>query len=288
MFSNQTDFSSFLPLLDARTPLLTDTTRIAFLIGESHFLSLLPSLAQHADVVMLNDIDPLVRRHNRHLVRAIKQAGNREQFSTYYFDQTKNPALQNPVTITGIKIATTNGIFSNKNALPVTLDENILQALLNTQPCTFGERHFLHSEETFQATKAAMDLVKIVHTNFDLFTPACIERYMQAMARANESFEITVCNVFNLFEYDSAAPMRTLARGDDPWEHSGQLFESLDQLLHRSSETLMLYGLMNKERDYKCLTSSAVASLADYKTQMLIHQDEMNTQTLGSAIRAER
>jgi len=49
-FSNEHDFDETIKAIDLHPPIKTDKLRVAMLIGESNFISLLPELAKHADV----------------------------------------------------------------------------------------------------------------------------------------------------------------------------------------------------------------------------------------------
>lgn len=263
LFSNQLGFSNYLNILNTKVPgQPSKAVRVAFLVGESNFPSLLPALAQQAKVILLNDIDPLVRQHNRHLVRSIKQAESIEAFEKLYFDPKSNPALKAQLSLSSLTVSGNAGTFFQQIPTKVTLNNDILKSILNTQQFIFGQQHFLSSEPHFQATKRALEKCRILHTHLDLFAPKRIEQFMAALKE--QTFEITVCNVSNLYEYDG------------PWKSQNRLFHCLDILLKTSPETTIFHSHTDKNKGHQALNSYAESSLDTFKQATEAHADALN------------
>ena len=67
--------------------------KVAILFGESHFLSLLPTLSNFVDLILLADIEIKLHAHNRHLLSTFKKADTISQFLKYYCDDFPSAPL---------------------------------------------------------------------------------------------------------------------------------------------------------------------------------------------------
>ncbi len=184
-FSNEARVSDTINLLRAAEIKQTNKTRVAILVGESNFLSLLPELALHADLVVFADSDPFLIAHVAHMKKCFDDASSPDEFLKYY--QINHP-------IDGqMFIASPEDWFIEKAERFC----GILVEHKELDGC--NEFYFLASEERYQACKQAFNNLLFTQIKVNLFDQesllACSALFKQFDA------EVTLCNLTNVLEY---------------------------------------------------------------------------------------
>lgn len=198
-FSNEARYSYCLHELRYRyTPQPSHEIRVALLFGESRFLSLLPELSLHADVIIFADIEPKQHNHIKHLLSCMQK-------STTIKEYINNYAINNPLE--NIEIDST---LSKSAIWPWYEDENlsgtpytteILTNLLHISGKQFSD-FFLNSEERYNQCKNAANKLSFAHIQLDLMNHIQCQELAQLLS--NYHAKITFCNLSNIHDYDNS------------------------------------------------------------------------------------
>lgn len=270
LFSNQHETQRQLDGMLRTQPIsATASSRVAFLTGESFCLSMLPELKLHANIVVFNDLDPLVINNIRFMIHCLRHASNTEEFEALYYDPEHNPILKKRIQINGVHMLSSCGTMLNIPCSALIVNDQLLKQLLNSQYILLGNSHFLASDERFQACRQALSELQFTYTHIDLFKPAQVQRFTNYIK--DEDYQITLCNVTNLFEYDADFALRDCQEHHKKWQCRGKLFNCLEILLSAPEDTLILHGHMDPHVNYRNLTSALAIGMGDFKEQCQSH-----------------
>lgn len=183
-FSNEKGKKKVIQFLQSITPAKSKESliRVAILFGESDFLSKLPELSLHADIIFLADINPDIHKHTRHLLNCLLSAENPKEFDELY---CKNNPIEN-------KRTAASGAINGK------MDG--LMRCLHNRKLTLGEYHFLQTQERFEKCREAAK--KLGFINGDLNLMDVEQCYKLACLLKSKSAIISVCNLTNIHQYD--------------------------------------------------------------------------------------
>lgn len=208
-FSNEYNwFQNIIRLQDIQ-PIETNKIRIALLFGESHFLSVLPELSRHADIVILADIEPRLHLHTKHL-RACFTNSNLGSFKTAY--ETNNPVSIpypegfDPLTPVRYQI----GLFQPRKFgdgdKPWNLAQLFYEMTCGQESTVLGKYHFLSSRDRYEKSKAALNKLSFVNIHLNLADNA----KCQLLSELLEKFDaiLTVCNFTNIHQYNDEAILK--------------------------------------------------------------------------------
>lgn len=162
--------------------------KVAILFGESHFLSLLPSLSRLVDLIILADIEEKLHAHNRHLLSTFRKADTISKFLIDY-------CADFPATP-----------FQHKDTPKKEIIYSQVDVLLGRKSQAFAsvkQHHFLHSTKQYQSCKQALDNVSIVQICLNLLdNEACLAL---ANLLQRHQAQLAVCNFTNIHHYVEAA-----------------------------------------------------------------------------------
>ena len=240
-------------LANSQTLVDRDKIRVGVLIGESCFLSL-AELINHVDVLILNDIDVVVHKHNLHLVNSIRNANTKEDFEYHY--KKSNPLV-------GEKCFLKARIKQSNYLLPFWSQPKIRRAfitdlwdVINNPSVAYqgalglGDYYFYCSEARFQACKETIKTLKIAQTNIDLMDMDSCIRFADLLESYNAT--ITLINLTNVHDYQ---------------EPENQLSRTIPELLRGSNNPLVMFA--NSYRKINKLHTNISQGLSEYFDQAL-------------------
>lgn len=165
-----------------------DQINVAILFGESHFLSLLPSLSRLVDLIILADIEEKLHAHNRHLLSTFRKAHTISKFLIDYCADFPTTPFQHKDT-------------PNKETIYRQVD--VLLGRKSQAFASVKQHHFLHSTKQYQSCKQALDNVSIVQICLNLAdNEACLAL---ANLLQRHQAQLAVCNFTNIHQYVEAA-----------------------------------------------------------------------------------
>lgn len=161
--------------------------KVAILFGESHFLSLLPTLSNFVDMILLADIEMKLHAHNRHLLSTFKKADTISQFLNSYCDDFPSAPFERK------DIPTKHAIYDQVN---------ILLGKKSQAATSLQTHHFLNNIRQYQSCKQALEKLTIVHIQLDLADIiAC--SHLASLLQEHDA-EFAICNFTNIHQYVNA------------------------------------------------------------------------------------
>lgn len=239
-FSNEMNYEKVLNLLESASSKKTNKLRVAILFGESNFLSMIPELAKHADLILLADIEFRLHQHTKHLLDCFNKANNPQEFIDCY--KVNNPIENQPLDW----LAAANlGILQ---IAEITVLKDILLGKIEATKLSLTEKkHFLLSEERYKQCKQLRKNLSFIHIDFDLMDPQKAH-ILSDLLKSFES-EITLCNFTNIHDYDDQK----------------KLSISVSALLRYSNDYFVMYSQGEKiDSTITKLQSSISLGLIDY------------------------
>lgn len=246
LFSNDQRMGEIVPVMrQFKMPRLPDSSlRVAVLVGESNFISLLPELERHVDLVVLVDIDPLVLGNCEFMLDALlklelNEGDNPLEAYLQSYLLPSNPVLEAKVPANAITVISDEG-RSTSGKESTFIGADVLRLLLGTKSnsASFGDPYFLHNETRFRACQQAAKNLKVATLNLDLFDTALNKKLVEILC-ANEA-HVTVFNATNLFFHDAEKEIRTT---EGLWEDAGRLASNMVSLMVTVSEPLIIYAV---------------------------------------------
>lgn len=195
-FSNEHKFDETIKKLEKYDPCKTDKLRIAVLVGESNFLSFLPALKKHADIVILDDINEKIHKHTEHLLSCLIKSDSIKEFLKNY---EENHPLKSETWKRKV-IPKNRTLMKMYEWKEITVDE-LLEDLKNQKEVSCKDKHFLSSEEIFMQCKKAASELTFTHANINLLNQSECQSLAKTLAKHDAI--VTVLNMTNLHDYDS-------------------------------------------------------------------------------------
>lgn len=234
-FSNEIGFPKILQTLNACPVKKTGQVRVAILFGESNFLSMLPELSIHAELILLADIEPRLHKHNKILLEAFEKANDIKTFNDLY------PAIYSKN-------------FGNINAaITSDIQSRSVRELLDERKKSLGEYHFLANQKRFEKCKEAYKKVLLQRIVFDLLSPKDCHHLAEILRQ--EHGVITVCNFTNIHNYDN----------EFSYQEDGEV------VFHTQIEHIATTLLLNDSRDAFIIFSEPVLALQNKFSHGLDH-----------------
>ncbi len=186
-FANDKNFSAILDGLnkDGSMP-QSETIRAAVLIGESHFLSMLPELSRHCNLVILNDTSSAVNKFVGFLLEIFEASDTREAFEQKFKGEA-------------------NPLWKVKGNSPLRGRDFSSQMLAKDSA---GNKFFLASEDRFQACKTAAKNLRFCITGIDICKPQTLLTCFQ-----KHNAKLTVLNLTNVLDYCDNVPSLVALNG---------------------------------------------------------------------------
>lgn len=186
-FCNEANFiPGSIPTIRNKEPLDTNKFEVAFVVGESNLLSMLPELYKHASVVICADINPAVNIHTNWMLKCLCDANSIEEYQKLYQEN-------HPLAGIGIGWKGKRGEKTYSGS-DFSLEMN---SIAQSKVCA---NHFLSSPDRFLACKQAAAKLSFVTVQMDMFDPAKTSALSKTLEEQNAI--ITVMNVTNLSHYD--------------------------------------------------------------------------------------
>lgn len=182
---NEFDFHTVIDSLMHTTSSKTNSSlKVAILFGESHFLSLLPTLSNFVDLILLADIEMKLHAHNRHLLSTFKKAGTISQFLKYYCDDFPSAPFERK------DVPTRHAIYDQVD---------LLLGRKSQAATSLQTHHFLNNVRQYQSCKDALEKLTIVQIHLDLGDiSAC--RHLAALLQTHDA-QFSICNFTNIHQY---------------------------------------------------------------------------------------
>ena len=201
--------------------------KVAILFGESHFLSLLPTLSNFVDLILLADIEIKLHAHNRHLLSTFKKADTISEFLKYYCDDFPSAPFERK------DVPTKHAIYDQVD---------LLLGRKSQAATSLQTHHFLNTIRQYQSCKHALEKLTVVQIHLDLNDiSAC--SHLAALLQAHNA-QFSICNFTNIHQYLNT-------------EH---LFATTNALLAFSNPDAVLYATGPSYH----LNVSCSASVQDY------------------------
>lgn len=136
---NETGWAETYELLNSQ-PVVSTTSNVAMLFGESNFVSLLPLFVKMGiTLVCMSDIEEAVHRDNKLMLDAFRMSDDIQSFKKNF-----NPAK------------------------PYGMRSILDQLIEQTEEGNLGKYHFLSSEQQYKECKKALENMTICHIHFNL------------------------------------------------------------------------------------------------------------------------
>lgn len=158
--------------------------KVALLFGESHFLSLLPSLAPLVDVIILADIENRLHKHNRHLLATFQKSATISTFlQNYCIDFPAD--YFNPSD--GLSFRT------------IHIQMDILFGKKSRASLSLKNHHFLSTIAQYQACKTALQQVAFVQIKLNLIDRFACKTLAEILHQYHA--QLSVCNFTNIHQF---------------------------------------------------------------------------------------
>lgn len=168
-----------------------DQIKVAMLFGESHFLSLLPTLAERVDLIILADIENKLHIHNRHLLETFKKSETISTFLQNYCVDFPAEPFKKSDGVTALIVRSQIDVLFGKKSRAFT---------------SLKQHHFLSSISQYRACKEALQKVAITQIQLNL-----IDRHAcQTLAGilAGQQAQFSICNFTNIHQFVDVAQLR--------------------------------------------------------------------------------
>ncbi len=239
--SNEYGYQHVIRFLDRTTPILVSGIRVALLFGESNFLSIMPELSMHADLILLADIEGNIHAHNQHLLNCFDQSNNIGEFCQNY--EKNNPIEK---------------ILEHTDK-PISLEKIYCD---NFRSPTLKNYCFLSDTERFNQCKESYKNLSFFSIHYDLGNQ---EKSSELAHILNQhGAKLTLCNFTNIHDY---IPYKILC-------------ESVQNLLKYSENYFIMYSEFEDRSRTLCTTySSELSSYFEYVKAKYDKFESMNIQS---------
>lgn len=235
LLSNESGFPDVLQQLRKTPCPVSDSEkiRVAILFGESHFLSMMPELSQHADIVLMADIDHRVHYHTKKSIELFLSSNNIEE----YLDKHQSVDWKE------------GGIFLlKKNA--------IVKAKKEMNLC--DNDYYLASKERFDQCKKAASSLLIGNIQLDFYSLEKCKLFSDTLKEANA--QLTICNLTNMHSYSNPH-----ASPDDQEEYFNMHHKTAPVLLNGSPGCFIMYSRNPTDKDaLNDLSTNITTDFSDY------------------------
>lgn len=247
-------------------------TRVALLVGESNFLSILPELQKHADTVILFDIEPKILEHNQFMYQLMTENKSLQDFKCQYSEQ-KNPLIENKYPLTVARLLKDSGI----NRTKTTFNQEYAKRLLMKGQSMISTDHFTASHQRYLACRRALHKMQVQFIKLDLLNTKSIDCFKRILEQ--HSVTITVINLSNIFDYDGNYALRN--HGTQPaktWNTTGRLYDSLERCCEVEQQLIILYSRIELDENKRIqrLISRHAASVDEYILQTTEYSMQAN------------
>lgn len=247
---------------------------VAILTGEGFFLSRLPELAQHVDVLLLADIHPVVHAHNQHMLHCMLAAEDIKAFWRAYSDANKNPVIKAKFPSNQIKRVDKDGDI-HEAAQFATIGKADIMALVDaSRRHILPKLHFLASEQRYQACRDALKSVTVLPLHLDWTNSDAAKDLRNQLA--DIPVEFTFLHISNVQDYDANYPARELLQQDTPIAYRYRVLAALNQLCPDPTKPLINYSACHKKTHNTYLHSYLVQGIAPCRRAYEVREAEMN------------
>ncbi len=241
-FSNERGLEDPIESLAKITPqsFSKGTLRIAILIGQSSFCSILPELSRHCDLIIFNDLNPFLIQHVRLLLSQLQIAISPENFEERYF-------------------ALRGNLFNDFKEDEVTPD-------LNMRKKTLGIFHFLHNPRRFAICQKAAQTMNFAFCHANLFSPADQKIFFDTLGK--RKCRVTFFNATNLYEWDAKTPLAHI-KNHEEWQPEHRL-----EKIFSSMNPCITMGSLRLNSGESC----ALKAMLFFSVASYFSANEINTQ----------
>lgn len=235
-FSNEKGFGSVIRQLQEDKPQPTKKLRVALIFGESHILSMLHTLSNYVDVVILADIEPKLHYHTQHMLQCLRASNTIDEYIQNYKKDNPVQSLEyHKVKLTSNQIADQH-FFYNKSLV--------------------GDSYFLSTQEVFFQNKAGLNAVDIIHISLNLGDS---EHCTQLANLVNAQGEIVLCNFSNIHDY--------FVKTND----KANLVKSISSLANFFPQSKVMYANGFNDGEPADYLKSNLVTLSEYLKNVLKH-----------------
>jgi hypothetical protein len=235
IFANDTNMSMVIDSL-AKAPVAKgDGIRVAVLIGESYFTSMLPELKRHADIIVFVDIDPAVEKHNKHLRESLLNCKTRDDFLTLYLNEKNNPILREKFS--KANMVSLNLTTNTSTKVSGHFNASDLRDFLSRAESQLSRQFFLNSEARFNACCDAAKAMPCAFVNLDLFDQSAVARVAEIFKSFNAI--VTIFNASNLYYHDADLPLHATKT---VWKCHQRFEKSMQTLIGENRHVHIIYS----------------------------------------------
>lgn len=235
IFANDTNMSMVIERLASDPIAKLDGIRVAVLIGESYFTSMLPELKRHADIIVFVDIDPAVEKHNKHLRESLLGSTNRDDFLRLYLSEINNPILSEKVS--KANMISLNLMTNTSSKEPGHFAASDLQDFLTNAERQLSRHFFLNSEARFNACRDAAKAMPCAFVNLDLFDQSAVNRVADIFKSFNAI--VRIFNASNLYYHDADLPLHATKT---VWKCHQRFEKSMQALIGANRDVYIIYS----------------------------------------------
>lgn len=195
-FSNERGISTPIGVLSNTQPAQVpqNTIRVAILVGQSSFCSLLAKLSEHCELAVFTDVNPYFRQHTQKVQQLLQTTNSRNEFESQYAEYIKG--------------------------FPLHFTPSQVQPDLAMRKATLQSDHFLYSDQNFEAAHLAAQKLHFAYSNVNLFNADSRKSFFSCFTR--RKCEITFINLTNLYEWDANISLAKL-KNKEQWHPKKQL-----------------------------------------------------------------
>jgi hypothetical protein len=249
IFANDTNMSMVIGRLATAQTTKCEGIRVAVLIGESYFTSMLPGLQRHADIIVFVDIDPAVEKNNKHLQESMINCKIRHDFLPLYLSETNNPILKEKFS--KANMIAINLMTNTSSKDPGHFTASDLHSFLSSAERQLSHQFFLNNEARFNECREAAKAMPCVSLNLDLFDQSAVSRVAEIFKSFNAV--VTVFNASNLYYHDADVPLHATKA---LWKSQQRFEKSMKILIKDNPDVYIIYS---RYREANQLPECAIA-----------------------------
>lgn len=269
-FSTDFHFEKSISYIENLPKIKSDKIRVGLLLGESYFLSFLPELRKHVDIVILVDIEDRVLMNAEFLYTLMKESITCNDFALKY-SSDENIMLKKEWGIVGTEV-------ENNKKHKLKIDKKTALSLLLANNQMLGNKHFIETDQRYLQCRSSLLDLNFAFVKLDLLDPSSISQFKAILDKHNSM--ITIANVNNLLDYDANYAVRDAQNQKKDWSPTGKLYSTLLMLTKgQEISPRILFSRLNKDEGYKSLTSCQANSIYDYIKLTQAYAQEINKVT---------
>lgn len=236
LLSNESGFPDVLRQLREHPSPVTDPAkiRVALLFGESHFLSMMPELAKHADIVLMADIDHRIHYHTKKSLELFLSSKDSQE----YLDKHRTVD------------------WKNDGSIFLLYEDQLIEVKKELSLC--DDDYYLASDKRFEECKEAASSLLIANINLDFYSLEKCKAFADMLEASNA--QLTICNFTNIHSYTNPH-----ASPDDQEQYFNMHHNTASVLLSGSPGCFIMYSRNPTDKNaLNDLSTNITTNITDY------------------------